>query len=69
MSPSSSETVSNSRRRSFPAWLTDLQHEDEVIHRLVPVEEVVFYRPLVLLVVLQLLDDVGVLQQAQQNLL
>lgn len=47
---------------------THLQYEDEIIHRLVPVEEVVLRRPLVLLVIFQLLDDVGVLQQAQQNL-
>lgn len=47
---------------------THLQYEDEIIHRLVPVEEVVLRRPLVLLVVFKLLDDVGVLQQAQQNL-
>jgi len=48
---------------------THLHYEDEVIHGLVPVEEVVLRRPLVLLVVLQLLDDVRVLQQAKQNLL
>lgn len=47
---------------------THLQYEDEIIHWLVPVEEVVLRRPLVLLVVFQLLDDVGVLQQAQQYL-
>lgn len=50
------------------ALSTYLQHEDEIIYGLVPVEEVVFRRPLVLLVVFQLLDDVWVLQQAQQNL-
>lgn len=48
---------------------THLQDEDEIVHGLVPVEEVVLRRPLVLLVVLQLLDDVRVLQQAQQDLL
>lgn len=63
---SSSETVFFS---GGGASLTDLQHEDEIIHRLVPVEEVVLRRSLVLLIVFQLLDDVGVLQQAQQNLL
>lgn len=47
---------------------THLQNEDEIIHRLVPVEEVVTARVPVLLVVHQLLDDIGMLQQAQQNL-
>lgn len=50
------------------ALSTYLQHEDEIVYGLVPVEEVVFRRPLVLLVVFQLLYDVWVLQQAQQNL-
>lgn len=47
---------------------TNLQDEDEIIHRLVPMEEVVLHRPLVLLIIFQLLDDVGMLQQTQQNL-
>lgn len=51
-----------------PAIRTHLQYEDEIVHWLVPVEEVVLGRPLVLLVVFQLLDDIRVLQQAQQNL-
>lgn len=43
----------------------NLQNEDEIVHRSVPVEEVVLWRPLALLIVFQLLDDIGVLQQAQ----
>lgn len=53
---------------NLPDKPTHLQNEDEIIHRLVPVEEVVTARVPVLLVVYQLLDDIGMLQQAQQNL-
>lgn len=47
---------------------TNLQNEDEIVHRLIPVEEVVLRCPLVLIVIFELLDDIWVLQQAQQNL-
>lgn len=39
-----------------------LENEDKIVHRFVPVEEVVLCRSLVLLIVFQLLDDVRVLQ-------
>lgn len=47
---------------------TNLEDEDEIVHGLVPVEEVVLYGSLVLVVIFQLLDDVWVPQQAQENL-
>lgn len=42
--------------------IAHLQDEDKIVHRFVSVEEVVLHCSLILLVIFQLLDDVGVLQ-------
>ena len=46
-----------------------LQHQDEVVHRFVALEQEVLRRPLVPLVELELLNHAGVLDQPQQDLL
>lgn len=54
-------------RRPVPR--THLQDEDEVVHWPVALVETVLHGPLVFMVVLQLLDDVGVFEEPQQDLL
>lgn len=46
-----------------------LQDEDEVVHRLVPLEEVVLGRMFALGVELELLDHAGMFDEAEKNLL
>lgn len=46
-----------------------LQDQDEVLHRLVALEQEVLRRPLVLLVKLELLNHTGMLDEPQQDLL
>lgn len=48
---------------------SDLQDEDEVVHRLVAVKEVVLWHFLVLVIIFELLDDVRMFQQAQEDFL
>lgn len=46
----------------------DLQNEDEIVHRFVAVEEVMLKGLLILLIIFELLDDVGVLEETQKDL-
>lgn len=46
-----------------------LQHQDEVFYRLVPLEQEVLLCSLVLLIELELLDNTGMFDQPQQDLL
>lgn len=48
---------------------THLQHQDEVVHWFVALEQKVLLRSLVLLVKLELLNHAGVFDQPQQDLL
>lgn len=48
---------------------SDLQDEDEVVHRLVAVKEVVLWHFLVLVIIFELQDDVRMFQQAQEDFL
>lgn len=46
-----------------------LQHQDEVIHRFVALEQEVLLRSLVLLIKLEFLNHAGVFDEPQQDLL